>query len=113
MLNQERNYTHEKEISDYLIGKLGELELVKPFLPGNIENHVGVISFVVDGYASDDVGSILDEEYDIAVRTGYHCAPWIHDVIKSKPSNGTVRVGISQFTSKNDVDLLIEALSTL
>ena len=71
------------------------------------------IMAITSALQADDVGSILDEEYDISVRTGYHCAPWIHDVIKSKPSNGTVRVGVSQFTSKNDVDLLIEALSTL
>ena len=27
---------------------------------------------------SNDVGTILDEDFDIAVRTGYHCAPYIH-----------------------------------
>lgn len=113
VLDQESNYAHEKEIGDYLIGKLDKLELVKTLLPGNLENHIGVISFVVDGYASDDVGSILDEEYDIAVRTGYHCAPWIHDVIKSKPFNGTVRVGLSRFSSKDEVDALVKALTTI
>ncbi len=113
VLDLKSNYAHEKEIGDYLAKALTDLHIVKLLLPNDLEHHIGVFSFVVDGYASDDVGSILDEEYDIAVRTGYHCAPWIHDVIKSKQTNGTIRVGLSQFTKKEDVDLLVEALTTL
>lgn len=110
-LHQEDNFNHEKELSDYLVYGLKELDGIRVLCPDNLANHIGVVSFLVEGFASDDIGMILDEDYDIAVRTGYHCAPWIHDYIKSKSSNGTVRVGLGQFTKKEDVNALMEALA--
>ena len=82
---------------------------IKAFLPADRNKHIGIISFDVEGYKADDVGMILDEDYNIAVRTGYHCAPHIH----SHLNLGTVRVGISQFTSLEELDKLISALEEL
>ena len=59
---------------------------------------------------SEEIGEILDADFDIAVRTGYHCAPWIHDYIKDKESLGTVRVGVGRYTEKSSIDELIAAL---
>lgn len=56
----------------------------KPEKEEEFENHIAVISAAFEKYASDDAGTILDGEYNIAVRTGYHCAPLIHDIIGSK-----------------------------
>ena len=70
-------------------------------------------AFDVEGYKADDVGMILDEDYNIAVRTGYHCAPHIHSHLKDERYLGTVRVGISQFTSLEELDKLISALEEL
>ena len=74
---------------------------------------LGIISFVVEGYDSGDVGQILDDEYDIAVRTGYHCAPYIHKYLKDISYGGTVRVGIGPFNTKEDLDALLEAIESL
>ena len=73
----------------------------------------GIVSFAVEGYDSNDIGSILDDEFDIAVRTGYHCAPYIHDYLGDKPYSGTVRIGIGPFNTDQDVDDLIESLESL
>ena len=62
---------------------------------------------------ADDVGKILDEEYDIYVRSGYHCAPYIHDVIQDKEYSGTVRIGIGQFNTMEEIDQLCEALEEI
>ena len=62
---------------------------------------------------SEDVGMILDEDFDIAVRTGYHCAPFIHKYLNDKESLGTIRISLGQFTSRTDIDVLIEALNAL
>ena len=56
---------------------------------------------------------ILNDEYDIAVRTGYHCCPYIHDFLKDKDYNGTVRVGLGMFNTKEEIARLIEALESL
>lgn len=106
-------YAKEKKLTDYLITQLEAISQIRLFLPGNRERHIGIVSFTVDGYYSEDVGNILDEDFDIAVRTGYHCAPYIHRYLGDKESLGTVRVGIGQFNCEEDVDKLIQALKDL
>lgn len=113
VLEVQKNYEHEKMLTDYLVEKLSALSNIKIFAPYDKEKHIGIVSFVVEGYKSDDVGMILDEDYDIAVRTGYHCAPHIHSHLKDEKYLGTVRVGLSQFTSKEELDRLIDALKEL
>lgn len=104
---------HEKELGDYLIKKLSEIRSVKMYVPKDRESHVGIVSFIVDGYISEDVGMILDEDFDIAVRTGYHCAPFIHKYLKDENTLGTVRVGLGQFSVKEDIDKLAMGLKEI
>ena len=56
---------------------------------------------------------ILSEDYDICVRTGYHCSPFVHDFIGSHDHIGTVRVSLSAFSTKEDVDSLVSALKEM
>lgn len=103
----------ERKITEYLINELKQIGKVKIFIPENTSKCVGVVSIGIDGYLSDEVGKILNDEFDICVRTGFHCAPLVHDFIDSKVYNGTVRISIGYFTEKSDVDTLIEALKSL
>ncbi len=112
-VNVDDSYTKEKELTGYLIERVSKIKNIKLFLPGNTDNHVGIVSFVINGMASEDVGTILDEDFDIAVRTGYHCAPFIHDYIGDKKNSGTVRVGLGKFNTKSDIDELISALEDI
>ncbi len=112
-INPERCFTHEKSITEYLINKLTSIKGIKLYLPKNLENHVGIVSLTVEGINSEDIGIILDEDYDIAVRTGYHCAPFIHKYLKDEGNLGTVRVSFGQFSSTKDVDQLLTALNEI
>lgn len=112
-LDQRKNYEHEKELTEYLIEKLSGIKQVEMYLPGNLEKHVGIVSLTVDELNSEDVGVILDKDFDIAVRTGYHCAPYIHKYLKDKSSLGTVRIGIGQFTTRKEIDLFVEAIEEI
>lgn len=109
----DNGYKKEKELTDYLIDRLRTVKGVKLFLPNNLDRHIGIVSFVLPGMESGDVGTILDEDYDIAVRTGYHCAPYIHDYIGDKKNSGTVRIGIGQFNTKEDIKVLINAIQEI
>lgn len=100
----------ERAMTEYLVERLSHIEKVRMYLPCNKENHIGIVSFIHEEMNSEDIGMILDEDFDIAVRTGYHCAPYIHEYLKDKQSMGTVRIGLGQFTSKEDIDTLIDAL---
>ena len=56
---------------------------------------------------------ILDEDFDIAVWTGYHYAPLVHDLIGSVEYGGTVRVSMGRFTTEREVQALVEAVKEL
>lgn len=99
-----------KELTGYLIQELSKKPDVTVFTH---EKQLGIVSFVVEGYDSGEIGQILDDEFEIAVRTGYHCAPYIHEYLKDVPYGGTVRVGIGPFNTKEDLDALIEAIESL
>lgn len=101
-----------RELTEYLLEALNGIPSVNLMGTFDTDKTLGIVSFVVEGYQSDEVGIILDDEYDIAVRTGYHCAPYIHDYLGDKPYHGTIRIGIGQFNTKEDIDALISAIKS-
>lgn len=105
-------YSHEKKLTEYLITELKKITNIKIYIPNRIENLLGIVSLNIEGYQSSDVGTILSEDYNICVRTGYHCSPFVHEFIGSMEYMGTVRISIGAFSSKSDVDLLINALKS-
>ena len=115
-IEKDLSETQEREnrLLKYLIEKLEDIDGIhifqKPETEEEFQNHIAVLSLGFEKYMSDDAGTILDGEYDIAVRTGYHCAPLVHDVIGSKRYGGTVRISMGRFTTKEDVDELVAAV---
>ena len=82
------------------------------YLPPKDE-HVGIVAFNIKGYKASDVGMILDEDYSIAVRTGYHCAPLVHEYLADTDYVGVVRASLGRYTTKDDVDRLIMAVEEI
>lgn len=109
-LDQKSVLYQEKILIGYIVEKLSSIRKVRLFKPNNLSKHVGIVSFALEGFTAADVGLILDEDFDIAVRTGYHCAPFIHRYLKDEKYLGTIRVGIGQFNSRSDIDALYNAL---
>lgn len=112
-LDQKEHYAKVKELTDYTVEQLSSIAGVLVHGQSTHTENIGIVSFNVDGYNSGEVGSILDEEYDIAVRTGYHCAPYIHDFLGDIEYAGTIRIGLGMFTTKEEIDTLIEAIRSL
>lgn len=103
---------HEIVLTNYLIRELEKRQKVILYLPKS-KKSLGIVSFNVKGYNSDDVASILSDEFDIMVRSGFHCSPFVHEFISSLEYKGTVRVSIGAFNNKNDIDCLLKAIDTL
>ena len=72
---------------------------------------VGVVSCLFDGYASDEMGKVLNER-GIACRAGLHCAPDAHRFLDTFPA-GTVRFSVGYFTSDADFSKLQAALDEI
>jgi selenocysteine lyase/cysteine desulfurase len=70
---------------------------------------VPIQSFTLDDLDPAEAGALLAEA-GIHVRTGFHCAPWIHQHLGTAAS-GTVRVSFGPGNTLADVDALAAALS--
>ena len=66
------------------------------------EGRVGLVGVNVPGFAPSEVGAILDEQFDIAVRPGLHCAPYAHRHLGTFPQ-GTVRLSVGILTTADEV----------
>ena len=95
---------HEQELLKYATDRLNKIPGIKIY--GDQVNKISVISFNLSNHHPSDIGSILDQ-FGIAVRTGQHCTQPIMDFYKIP---GTVRVSLSFYNTKSEIDLLIDAL---
>lgn len=100
---------HEIKVGSYFLDKVKKIEHVRVYLPKNF-NNIGVFSISVDGYTAEELSEILEEDFDICTRAGYHCAPLVHEFIGSLESKGTTRISFSAFTTIEEVDVLLNAL---
>lgn len=106
-------FIKEKQQTEYLTEMLMNIDGVKLYAPDDRENHISIVSFNVAGYTCQEIGMILDEDYNIAVRTGYHCAPLIHTYLKDNEYNGTVRASIGRYTTREELDYFVQAVKEL
>lgn len=103
---------HKDQLMQKLIAGLAECGVLL-YLPSDESNHTSVLSFNVPDYEADEIGIILNEDFDIAVRTGYHCAPFIHSFLNTIETKGTVRVSLGYFNTEEDVTALITAITDI
>lgn len=108
----ENIHNKEKELTKYALEKLETVKDIEIYGPKDCEKMLSVISFNIKDKTPEDVGSILDQKYDIMIRAGLHCAPTAHSVIGTK-DRGTLRIGLGYFNEKEDIDKLVEALNNL
>lgn len=83
-------------------------------LYGNTDatSRVGTVSFNVNDMNSQDISGILDIDFEIAVRSGLHCAPYAHQRLGTFP-DGTIRISPGAFNTAEDVAAIIEALDQI
>ncbi|MBX3398841.1 MAG: aminotransferase class V-fold PLP-dependent enzyme [Gemmataceae bacterium] len=102
---------HEVELCDRLFHQLEG----SPFtFVGHRDpaRRVGTISFYSEMLPAPEIGGILDTAFNIAIRPGLHCAPYIHRAVGSFP-DGLVRVSPGPFSTAADIDTLANALKEI
>lgn len=100
----------EQGMAKYLIDRLGKIPGVKLYMPKDRKRRAGIVAFNVEGYQASEVGMLLDEDYGIAVRTGYQCAPLIHKYLRTEEFLGVVRAGVGRFTTEEELEALADAV---
>jgi cysteine desulfurase / selenocysteine lyase len=104
-VEQVRDYEHE-----LLVYATEELARVPGLtLIGTAPEKAGVLSFVLDGVRTEDVGGALDQE-GIAVRSGHHCA---QPILRRFGLESTVRASLALYNTCEDIDALVAGLLRL
>jgi cysteine desulfurase family protein len=103
---------HEVGLTERLRERLVELGGFEVFGHQDLHRRVGTLSFRSPTLPAPELAGILDQAFDIAVRPGLHCAPYIHKAIGSYP-DGLVRVSPGPFNTEADIDQLAMALSEI
>ena len=78
-------------------------------LVGTAADKASVLSFVLEGYSTEEVGKALNEE-GIAVRTGHHCA---QPILRRMGLEATVRPSLAFYNTCEEVDRLIAVVKRL
>jgi cysteine desulfurase family protein len=102
----------EIELTEYLIERIINIDGISCYGQLSAKRKTGIISFNFDGVHCSEVAHVLDRGFNIAVRSGLHCAPMAHRAIGTFPG-GTVRVSLGLFNTKEHIDELISALSEI
>src|SRR5205823_8253896 len=103
---------HEVELTQRLWRRLDELGGYQVFGSRDPDRRVGTLSFRSEALPATELAGILDQAFDIAVRPGLHCAPYIHRAQGTFPE-GAVRVSPGAFSTSQEIDALAAALAEI
>jgi cysteine desulfurase family protein len=104
---------HEMGLAAMLRDGLKEIAGVILYCQDDLTNHLPVLSFNIDGLQASDVGTMLDVDHNIACRTGLHCAPLVHEQLRTAKIKGSVRFGIGPFNTEEHIQQAIKAVAEI
>jgi len=105
-------HDHEVKLTERLWRRLEEMPGYEVFGHRDSTHRVGTLSFRAEALPAAEVGGILDQAFEVAVRPGLHCAPYIHRSLGTFPE-GTVRVSPGPFNTAEDIDHVARALAEI
>jgi cysteine desulfurase family protein len=108
----EKIHAHEAALTERLWQRLEEIGGYEVFGHRDMARRVGTLSFRSEALPAAEIGGILDQAFEVAVRPGLHCAPYIHRSLGTFP-DGTVRVSPGPFNTNDDIDQLAQALAEI
>lgn len=106
---QENIVKHENSLLQGLIRGLSAINGVRIYKAADVLAQAPVISINIEGYEPGEVGVILDQAFDIKVRTGLHCSPEAHKTIGTFPG-GAVRLSPGYFNTPEEIEQTIQAI---
>jgi cysteine desulfurase / selenocysteine lyase len=99
---------HEVDVAGYALERLSAIPDLDVYGPLDPSIRTGVVSFNLQGVHPHDAGTVLDEA-GIAVRAGHHCCQPLHRTLDVA---ATLRASFYVYNSRDEVDALVDALST-
>jgi len=106
-------HAREMSLTTMLRDGLKEVEGVILYCQDDLTGHLPVLSFNVDGLEASDTGTLLDVEYNIACRTGLHCAPLVHRQLGTDKIKGAVRFSVGPFNTEDHIQKAVSAVEDI
>jgi len=113
-LDLPKNHQIEVSLIDHIateLNKRGDCKLLGWAQQGGglAPAHAGILSFTVNDVHAHDVAQLL-ADHGVAVRAGFHCA---QPLMTRLQLQGTIRVSLAPYNSREDGELLLQSLSRL
>jgi cysteine desulfurase / selenocysteine lyase len=97
---------HEKQLTAYALGTLGELPQVEIHGPLDPDIRGGAISFCYGDVHPHDLAQILDGE-GVCIRAGHHCC---HPLMRKLGVSATARASFYLYNTEDEIDTLVKSL---
>lgn len=105
---------HERALLEIAVKRLLEMDHVHILGTDNISIKTGLVTFSVDTVPSaHDVATFLNDEFNVMVRSGWHCVGPFHYQMNIDPKKGTARASFYIYNNTDDVKALLEGLDAL
>ena len=108
-----RIHAYEMKLAKKLVDGFKKIDGVTVYCCDSLENHLATVTMNVDGFEAGNVGTMLDVDFDIATRTGLHCAPLVHQQLGLVEIHGAVRFAIGPFNTEAHIDKAIAAIAEI
>lgn len=109
----ENIHDQEMKLARKLVEGFNAIDGVTVYGCQNMDDHLSTITINVEGFEAGNVGIMLDVDYNIATRTGLHCAPLVHKQLGLVEIHGGVRFSIGAFNTEAHVDKALEAVKDI
>lgn len=106
-------HANEMKLTTLLRDGLKEVEGVTLYCQDDLTDHIGVFSLNIDGVEALNVGTMLDVDWEIACRTGLHCAPQVHEQLGTIEMHGSVRFGVGPFNTEEHIETAIRGVKEI
>ncbi len=108
----ERIREHELMLLEKLLSGLGKIPGMTIYGSLEATKRVGLVTFNLEGWEPQNLSAVLDAGFELACRSGLHCAPWAHEAINTLPA-GAVRFSVSYFNTEAEIDTAVAAVAEL
>ena len=99
-----------RELGSYARDRVASVEGVKVLGSDRPELRSSIVSFYIQGLESHAAARMLNHRANVCVRSGFHCAQPVHELLKSPPS---IRVSVHVYNTREDIDILVEHLALI
>lgn len=100
--------SYEEELITFLDNELMNMDFIQYYGP-EAGKKTGISLINVKGTGAEEVTSLLNDNFGIAVRGGYHCAGLAHKTIGTWDT-GAVRISVGPYNTKRDIIAVVDAL---